>query len=103
MRVQQLQMVLSKFLCGLEPPVLRLQKTPLGDVLVPALTSPVASPDPTPQDNQQWDEVSLLLCLCYLWCTVLAVSTDKLLCYFFLSTECKAELIRQPGNIYQLG
>ncbi|KAF2362770.1 DNA/RNA-binding domain Est1-type [Trinorchestia longiramus] len=45
-RLQQLQTVLGKFLCGLEPPVLRLQKTLQGDVFIPAISSPSSSPPP---------------------------------------------------------
>ncbi|XP_018008522.2 telomerase-binding protein EST1A isoform X1 [Hyalella azteca] len=44
-RLQQLQTVLGKFMCGLEPPVLRLQKTAQGDVFLPAVSSPCPSPD----------------------------------------------------------
>ena len=48
-RIQQLQTVLCKFLCGLDPPVLRLQKTPDGEVFLPAVSSgPSTNNSPTP-------------------------------------------------------
>lgn len=44
-RVARLQTVLCQFLCGVDPPVLRLQKTDRGDVLVSVVdTSPPPSP-----------------------------------------------------------
>ena len=49
-RVSRLQTCLCQFLCGVEPPVLRLQKTDGGEVLVPALD---ATPPPSPPPEQR--------------------------------------------------